>query len=352
MTVTYHAGRRIQGLDADRTATQLPAGSVGGWVELGRTTLGSSNNDITVSSLSDKRYYMCLVDNRGASQSGWRLNGDTGSNYAIRRSTNGGADSTLTSIDRAQFHAQGGVPEFAVAYWANYSTKEKLGIGHTVSQNTAGAGNTPQRNEPVFKWTNTSNPISSFTAHNAGATAFPSGSEVVVLGYDPADTHTTNFWQELASVDLSGGASSTLDSGTFTAKKYLWVQAYLKSTSNTLNTRVQLNNDTGSNYSYRGSGNGGSDFSGAPSTKFIGDFNGGFITAEFFNGFIINNASTEKLGIFHNNEWLTAGAGTAPNRIEICGKWANTSNQITSIQFINSPNNYATVSRLKVWGAD
>jgi hypothetical protein len=41
---------------------------------------------------------------------------------------------------------------------------------------------------------------------------------MVVLGWDPADTHTSNFWEELASVDLSGGAATNIDSGTITAK--------------------------------------------------------------------------------------------------------------------------------------
>ena len=37
-----------------------PGGAVGGWVELGRTTLGSKNANINVSSIPDKRYYMIL----------------------------------------------------------------------------------------------------------------------------------------------------------------------------------------------------------------------------------------------------------------------------------------------------
>ena len=38
------------------------AGGVGGWVELGRTTLGGTGSSIDVSSLSDKRYYMVLTN--------------------------------------------------------------------------------------------------------------------------------------------------------------------------------------------------------------------------------------------------------------------------------------------------
>ena len=32
---------------------------------------------------------------------------------------------------------------------------------------------------------------------NTNAGSFDSGNEVVVLGWDPADTHTDNFWEEL-----------------------------------------------------------------------------------------------------------------------------------------------------------
>jgi hypothetical protein len=44
-----------------QTAQGGAAGGIGGWVELGRTTLGSAGDDITVSSLADKRYYMFLT---------------------------------------------------------------------------------------------------------------------------------------------------------------------------------------------------------------------------------------------------------------------------------------------------
>jgi len=56
-------------------------GAVGGWVELGRTTLGSAGDSIDVTSLDDKRYYWVLSDlqqvtgNIGAYL---RNNGDTG----------------------------------------------------------------------------------------------------------------------------------------------------------------------------------------------------------------------------------------------------------------------------------
>ena len=47
------------------------------------------------------------------------------------------------------------------------------------------------------------------------------------------------------------------------------------------------------------------------------------------------------------------GAGTAPDRTEYTAKWANTSSQITSINFANSdPGSFGTKSFIKVWGHD
>jgi hypothetical protein len=137
-----------------------------------------------------------------------RFNADSGTNYSNRVSTDGGADATTTSDTEITdtFGGATGIDPFYSYYISNLSSKEKLVNEHFVSSWTAGAGNAPRRQERVGKWTNTSNAIDQITANNTGAGDYPIGSEVVVLGWDPADTHTTNFWEELASVDLSGGA--------------------------------------------------------------------------------------------------------------------------------------------------
>jgi hypothetical protein len=88
-------------------------GAVGGWTELGRTTLGGAADQLDVSSLPDKRYYMYLhwvipdtyVNPR------LRLGNssvDTGSNYARRMNENGGTDSTAASADHITATPEGG----------------------------------------------------------------------------------------------------------------------------------------------------------------------------------------------------------------------------------------------------
>jgi len=332
------------------------AGGIGGWVELGRTTLGGTSDNITVSSLSDKRYLMVLVD--GQSSSGTRpnirLNGDTGTNYSYRYSSNGGGDVTATSQAKAEVsnHAPSSIPQFNVIYMANYSSKEKLGISHNISQNTAGAGTAPSRTETVFKHAQTSNPVDEVTVYNDQAGDWASGAEVVVLGWDPADSHTNNFWEELASVEL-GSPGDNLSSGTFSAKKYLWVQVFTKN-SGTNNHAIRFNGDSGTNYAYRRNLDGGSDsteINGSNDASISMSSLGGFNL--FANMFIINSASQEKLHISHTVFQNTAGASNAPRRREAVGKWTNTSNQITSILvYNNETGDYDTGSFIKVWGAN
>ena len=335
------------------------AGGVGGWVELGRTTAGGGGSDIIVSSLSDKRYYMVLSSWTMSTNanSRWRFNNDTGSNYAGRVSSNGGADATVTSQTAIPYTNPGFdlTPHWNVGYIANKSANEKLWINHQMHQNTAGAGTAPGRQEQVAKWANTSSAINEIRLNSSSGT-YNSGSEVVVLGWDPADTHTNNFWEELDSVTLDGD-NDNLTSNTFTAKKYLWVQAFFNWNGTASDLRLTFNGDdaaSNANYADRRSGNGAADSTGT-SKDYI---NLNFGTASlngFCNLFIINNSANEKLCIYHTIMTSTAGAGTAPEkRTEGVAKWDTTGSQITDIDIYTevAASTFQSGTTLKVWGAD
>ena len=338
----------------------LASGSVGGWHEVGRTTLGSGNANITVSSLADKRYYMVLGDYRSSSAinvNGRLGNGsiDTTTTYSERQSTNGGTDSPLTSQPSApQFGTLSGNTGFGVEYIANKSDKEKLGITNAVKQNTTGAGYAPDRFQSAWKWSNTSNPLD-VVERRTSVNTYNANSEVVVLGWDPADTHTTNFWEELASADWSSGYQ--INSGTFTAKKYLWIQGWYKNAANTSYARFRVGNNTiddANNYANRYSLNGAGDNSAGVSADHIKmnvtntDASSGL---GFFNMFIINNASNEKLVIGHHT--LTAsGVSNAPARNEFVAKWNETSNQINVVELHRYGGNNFTAGGIKVWGSN
>ncbi len=359
MAIEWLAGNRLRGTTAERPNFGLPSGSVGGWVEVGRTTLGSNGQTITVSSIPDKRYYMILHNYKltGAGTGGnFRVgNGtiDSGSNYSRRKSQNGTESTQTSTTTLMDIGGYSDTKEFGVSYIANLSTKEKLHLGH-YTYGIVGAANAYSRREWASKWTNTSNVIDIVEAVQGGSDNFTSGDEIVVLGWDPADTHTSNFWEELDSVDLSGGAASSLTSNNFTSKKYLWIQYYIDTTTSAANIEMQVGNttiDTGSNYARRASENGGADGTATSDSK-INQIVAGGSTPIFANMFIINNASNEKLSICHSIDQNTAGAGTAPNREEDVGKWANTSNQIDIVKLNASAGNMGTNTIMKIWGAD
>jgi hypothetical protein len=356
--VEWLAGNRIRGTSAEKPVASLQSPSVGGWTELARTTLGSAGDTITVSGLANKRYYMTLVNDTGTGGNPnyrLRFNSDSGNNYSNRRSEDGSTDATQLSQAQQMYGNDyvGGTHMFGYAYHANLASKEKLTIGNFVGQNTAGAGNVPtKRLEVVGKWANTSDAINTISLHNLNTGDYNTGAELVVLGWDPADTHTTNFWEELASVDLTGGAAATLSSGTITAKKYLWVQYYTDSIASSIRPDLIFNSDTGTNYANRYSYNGTESIAASENSHFAGISPN---TNPFFaNFFIINNSANEKLSIGHGMSSGGSGAGTAPvQRFELAQKWTNTSSQITNITLTNDASaNFGTSTYLKVWGSD
>ena len=357
MAITYHAGRRIQGTSTDfgTAGAGIPA-VAGGWKELGRTTLGSAGDIIDIASLPNKRYYMVLeniLGDSGEVSPEITFNGDTGTNYPIRRSNNGGTDWTSTTYNY-MYNAYGGTisDRFIVGYIANKSDKEKLYQHHQcINVNRSNAGTAPDRNELASKWVNTSDPIDQITVTNSGGGSFDTGAEVVILGWDDSDTHTTNFWEEIGTASGTG----VLDVTASAAKKYNWIQGWYHPTTSA-NTGFQLGNgslDTGSNYSYRQSINGGADGTGASTTGGFMYGTGADATIKmFFNIFFVNNSANEKLVICNLTYNNTAGAGTAPNRIESVTKWANTSAQADHFGLTLSAGTADATSEVKWWGSN
>ena len=356
MAIEWLAGNRLRGTTAERPSGSLQSPSVGGWVELGRTTLGSDGDSIDVTGLADKRYLMALINvpTTGNARPRTRFNADTGNNYSDRWSQIGGGDNTSGSQSFIYNEVTSTTDDtFAVCYASNLSNKEKLTICHGVSAKSAGASQEPFRSEVVGKWANTSDAISQWNLTNDLAGSYTSGSEVVVLGWDPADTHTTNFWEELGSTDWTSGDNIDV---TFTGseKKYLWFQGWCTGTGAfRSNIRVGDGSIATSGYSYRRwHGSTGSEET-FTSTNRIGATSGNFDTIDFWNGFIINNSGNEKQMIAHVVRGGTAGAANAPERTEIVGKYAYTSGQLDRIRLFNDTGGLdLNAGTLKVWGAD
>ena len=354
MVIKYLDSKRLEGVAGDLTAT--PVIGVGGWKEIGRTTLGSANADCAVSGLSDKRYYMVLFD-QTAGQSGsadpfFRFNTDTGSNYAGRVSDIGGADAVTVNQSDARIggHPAGTTGNFGVGYVTNLLAKEKLALFHEVGQNTAGAGAIPYTAEGAIKWANTSAAISNINVTTSTGATWTTGTEVVVLGWDETDTHTDNFWEPLGSTTLATAGDNI--EVTFTAKKYLMVKLYRKPTG-AANARWTFNNDGGANYAKRKSSDGSTDStSEGLNQNYFTQYTYDNSEPSYSSTIIVNTAGAEKLGTQHEMTPLGAGAN-AVHRSESVFKWANTSDQITTIDITNSKSgSYDVGSIIEVWGHD
>jgi hypothetical protein len=341
----------------------LQSPSVGGWHEIGRTTLGTANSDIDVTGLADKQYLMILSDFQNPSSGEipyFRAgNGsfDSGTNYASRSSSNGASpdDYSVASNHNAHFRGAGlTTPHFDVCYISNLSGKEKLGLWWNIERNTAGHGASPNRDEGAFKH-DYSNPYDQIQRSSLGSTTYASGSEVVVLGWDPSDTHTTNFWEQLDS--FNGTGETTMTGNSFTPKKYLWIQGYLKSTSSTITPLLKLGSggtvDTTGNYSLTYSFNGLSPVPMTNTTAGLGFFytTHGSGDGIFFNTFIINKSGQDKLCISH----IVDGANP-PDRTSLYSKWVptDTSDQanIVGVDQWSGSGTFSTDSIIKVWGHD
>ena len=152
---------------------------------------------------------------------------------------------------------------------------------------------------------------------------------------------------ELLTTKQGTGAGSPLTTDTFTAKKYLWIQMYIDSSSS-CEFRVGTGGTIStSGYALNTASNGGTNETKINQVHLNTPTSKGFI-----NMFIVNNSANEKLFIYHLIDESTAGAGTSPNRREYVGKWVNTSGQIDVVQLYGSGVTFNANSVIKVWGMD
>lgn len=359
MAIKYLAGDRLIGTAAERAAlsgTTPDAVPQTSWKQLAKHTLTGAEDVLDSGTFTAKDNLMILVigyKSGSASTEKLQFNADTGSNYAERHSETGGSDSTNTSQDHIELSIDGEDDEFTVLNIKNIANQEKLVIGHTVArQGGTGSGTAPTRWEVVGKWVNTSNQITRVQVTNPYGGDLDTGSELVVLGMDDDEADSgTNFWQELANPTDLASAGDTLSSGTFTAKDYLMVDVF-RTRSGSVNSRIQVNGDTGSNYAHRNYGASSSYGSDALTDGGTSIHSHALTTNDSFTTYlIVNKSSKEKLMIIHEINRNTAGASNVPDRMEVVAKWANTSNAITSINVINTDSGNLDVgTSIRVWG--
>ena len=371
--VEYLSGGRIQGQSTETSADPTP--SVGGWKQVGRTTLGSNSATITVASLPYKSTYRVIVYIKGVTGgSGNNLNVrfgnssdgsvDSGNNYAFDYMIDNAATAESNTQGKIKifFNISGTVDHeyFGVGDIVNNASQEKLWTSTFVAGETDGAGTIPTTQRTAGKWTGSA-AIDTIQIHHQNASAnFLTGSEVIVLGFDSDDTHTDNFWERIA-YKTQTTAAATLTTDTFAAKKYL--QVHLWSQNNVSGSyggqpefKVGTGTiDTGSNYAMR-INKSNSDDARASQGRFgiwAGTSQG---VQSDWDLFIVNFSGKEKYCVGRGFAANTVGSDSDSWYFSrFSGKWTG-SGQITQLQLTEVDSgqgiNVLAGSKITVWGSD
>lgn len=162
-------------------AQKLNRKQTGNWEELGRTTLGSNGDTISVQNIPARKYLRVeatLYHNGSQISSNFRFNNDGGSNYAQNRTSSGDAVSqAYVFTGNSVYH------QFSILEITNVLNQIKQVFMRTnFSDSNAAAAPIPDNT--TAKWVNTTQQINRIDAINTSAGDYLAGSEVVVWGHD------------------------------------------------------------------------------------------------------------------------------------------------------------------------
>lgn len=151
-----------------------------GYTEIGRTTLGSPGDTVTVSSLPVRKYLKLIFFglNSGQQAPALRFNNDSGANYGRRISVDGGADSTASGATNGLSVTATTNNVFLEVDVTNNATSNKGLRGNGIRYTTG----IPSREVYAGTWSNTSDPITRVDIINLGTGDFAAGTELIVLG--------------------------------------------------------------------------------------------------------------------------------------------------------------------------
>ena len=372
MAIKYLAGDRLIGTAAERTA--LTVGSQGAntsWKQLGRSTVTSGTaTNMTTSTFTPKDNYVVLCDSIMSSDDqtifhfGYNnITDNQSGQYTRRMSTNGasasassgqaGAWNTVDSSDNER--------EFSVTHIRDDGGTDSYVNARCRGMDLGGAtdsiGNVT---ESKAVWNYDSNRINILgTKVYGNDSVLAAGSEFIVLGMNDNEADSgTNFWQELASTTLDATATS-ISSGTFTAKRWLWVQFFRVPDGGQYADYIRFNDDSGSgNYHYKINDNRGSSYSNSSSDTGILTNETSQPTQYGHGTYWISNPSTAHCKGLIGEDIRSGDADMDSDTVnmvqEVYGKWENTADQITKITMHEggSGAGYAAGTMMKVWGSD
>lgn len=158
------------------------------WEEIGRTTLGTAGDTITVSSLPARKYLYILFSataTGGTLDTDFYFNGDNTTAYRMsyRVATAAGTDTDTGAVGNLAFDqgtVASGFSEQGRIEMTCISGSRKTGHVHNVRDNSSSAVSWLDGD---FIYTSTS-ALTSVTFHNGGTGDFAIGSEAIVLGHN------------------------------------------------------------------------------------------------------------------------------------------------------------------------
>ena len=158
-------------------------------------------------------------------------------------------------------------------------------------------------------------------------------------------------WQKNGTPNTLTSTTDTIDItdlGGFTFNQFL---DHNIQTTGVIDAHLRYNADTGSNYAYRRKINSGTEDVITSTTTNSGA--SGTAGDNFLVVYGFSLATEEKLFIGFSVNRNTAGAGTAPVRSEMVGKWVNTSDTLTGFLALQTEaGSYDTDSNLSALGTD
>jgi hypothetical protein len=150
------------------------------------------------------------------------------------------------------------------------------------------------------------------------------------------------------TLDSSGDTISVTPS---TSSQHYNILTHTFLTGVSINSKLRFNSDSGSNYASRYVESGQSDSTATNGSEIVQ--NTDVAQDQFVVTHVFSVSTEEKLVIAHTVDRGAAGAGTAPGRFEAVGKWVDTSNEITSIQIVNtSSGDFISTTNTSVLGTN
>lgn len=156
------------------------------WEELGRTTLGSAGDTLSVASFADRKYLKLLISliPSGAMNLALRFNSDSGTNYSYRYEGNNAATATAVSATQGLIEVSTGAFNInSVVDIVNRAGYAKSAIANSMTFSDL-ASAAPASSIVWNKWANTSVAITTVALVNVGAGDIGIGSELIILGHN------------------------------------------------------------------------------------------------------------------------------------------------------------------------